>query len=212
MNTETIANALRLTIKGINNEDLKCNLNLYIKTEEEDEEEAKEVHENNVTLEDSGLSGYYTDDSEVIKRNSLIGNKISKIFNGIAFEGIITSRDSKYFQVQYNDGDNEDLSISEVQEGLDNYRQLQESLVHNLSIRKYFDEKSIVEPSTTFVNQLGCCREKADVFSWYDYDKPYEEDLSNVLHFDPGLGRVYLKTFRLHGEGKCVIRLLDNFN
>ena len=44
-----------------------------------------------------------------------------------------------------------------------------------------------------------------DVKSWYEFhndlDLPTEKDLENIVHYDPDLGRVYLKKFKLHGQG-----------
>lgn len=133
-------------------------------------------------------------------------HKVAKMYNGIVYRGTVpkdepTSRDG-LFKATFEDGDHSDWDKDELDEAIEYHNEMDDTFIKSsIPLREYQNKKSVWYPSIDFLNYLGRCREKEDVFHWYT-DKSNKIDCKNIILYETNLGRVYFDRFVLHGIGK----------
>jgi hypothetical protein len=63
-------------------------------------------------MEDIDTQGYNNKIHRKIRQHE-IGTKITKHWNGIPYEGTVTKNNGKYYKIQYEDNDEEELNHGE---------------------------------------------------------------------------------------------------
>ena len=143
--------------------------------------------------------------------HSFIGRKLLKNFTGILHHGTVTrfEKTENWFKVKYDDGDEEEMTQYELQEGMELYEMKKRDGQGSLRIylREYQNSKCLKNPTVSFLDKLGRCRECPSIFSW-PKDISSNINLDHVLHFDKELGRVYFDRFVLQGKRKYYARVL----